>query len=220
MRKPSTLDALFTAPRQGILVATLMQPERWWYLSDLARHLQVHHATLQRELARLSAVEILQTRWDGNRVYYRANQDAPVFPELCALLAKTAGLGDVLRDVLRPFAGKIGFAFVYGSIARAAESVESDVDVMIVGDVSLKTLAPALRAAEKRIGRPVNASLYDAGDFTGKVKAGNHFVLEVLEQPKLFIVGTHDDLEQMAQGWPNRGARPRAHRDRRTKTGR
>ena len=69
MRRPSTLDALFPVPRQGILAATLMEPERWWYLSDLARHLKVHYATLQRELARLSkaAKEI-----DAASKYYAA----------------------------------------------------------------------------------------------------------------------------------------------------
>src|SRR5439155_18187215 len=91
MRRPSTLDALFTVPRQGILAATLMEPERWWYLSDLARHLGVHHATLQRELARLTQAEILLTKRDGNRAYYRANADSPVFPDLRNLLMKTAG---------------------------------------------------------------------------------------------------------------------------------
>ena len=112
MRRPSTLDALFTAPRQGILAATLMEPERWWYLSDLARHLGVHHATLQRELTRLSKAEILQTRRDGNRAYYRANADSPIFPELRNLLMKTAGLVDALREVLRPFEKVVKVAFV------------------------------------------------------------------------------------------------------------
>jgi predicted nucleotidyltransferase len=186
-----------------------MEPERWWYLSDLARQLGVHHATLQRELARLTSAEILVTRRDGNRAYYRANSDSPIFPELRALLTKTAGLVDALRDALRPFAKRIASAFVYGSVARAAEASESDIDLMIIGDVGLRDLAPALRKAEKLVRRPVNPSLYPAIEFSEKVASGNHFLREVLDKEKLFVVGNQNDLDGLAQGRATRN--PQAH---------
>ena len=216
MRRPSTLDALFTAPRQGILAATLMEPERWWYLSDLARHLGVHHATLQRELTRLSKAEILQTRRDGNRAYYRANADSPIFPELRNLLMKTAGLVDALREVLRPFEKVVKVAFVYGSVARAAETSESDVDLMILGRVSLKALAPGLRKAEQRLRRPVNPSVYGEAEFSKKLASGNQFLRNVLDKEKLFVVGTQGDLERLAQGLANRGPQAGSRGNRRT----
>ncbi len=196
-----------------------MEPERWWYLSDLARRLGVHHATLQRELARLSKAEILVTRRDGNRAYFRANPDSPIFPELRALLTKTAGLVDVLREALRPFAKRIESAFVFGSVARSAEASQSDVDLMIIGEVALKDLAPSLRSVEKLIGRPVNPSLYRASEFAKKVASDNHFILEVLDKKKVFVVGTQGDLERMAQGRASRSPRTLARRNRRTATG-
>jgi predicted nucleotidyltransferase len=218
MRKHSTLDALFTAPRQGILAATLMEPERWWYLSDLARQLGVHHATLQRELARLTRVEILVARKDGNRSYYRANPDSPIFPELRALLTKTAGLADAIKDALQPFATRITSAFVYGSVARSMQVSESDVDLMIIGEVALLDLVPTLRKAEKRIRRPVNPTLYRPDEFT-KAAATSDFLREVLDKEKLFVIGSQHDLDGLAQ----RGARrsPRAHtrRGRRASSG-
>lgn len=216
MRRPSVLAALFTAPRQGLLVSTLLEPERWWYLSDLARHLGVHHATLQRELGRLSAAGILVTRRDGNRVYYRANADSPIFPELRALLAKTAGLVDLLRESLQPFATRIGSAFVFGSIARASETPESDVDLMIIGEVALRELAPALRKAEKALRRPINPSLYRPAEFVEKVAAGSGFVREVLNEKKLFVVGDQNGLDGLVAGGARRGTQPRPRRDRRT----
>jgi predicted nucleotidyltransferase len=220
MRKSSALDALFTAPRQGILAATLMEPERWWYLSDLARHLAVHHATLQRELARLSRAEILLTKRDGNRAYFRANQDSPIFPELRTLLTKTAGLAEVLREALRPFASKIESAFIYGSVARAAEGSESDIDLMIIGESTLKGLTPALRAAEKLLRRPINANLYRASEFAKKATSQNHFLLGVLDKEKLFVVGTKDDLERLAKGRPSRSPQTRARRNHRAASSR
>lgn len=219
MRKPSTLDALFTAPRQGILAATLMDPERWWYLSDLARHLGLHHATLQRELARLSRAELLLTKRDGNRSYYRANPDSPVFPDLRALLTKTAGLLDALRDVLRPFANQIESAFIYGSIARATESSQSDVDLIVIGKITLKVQASGIRAAEKLLSRPANPNLYLVSEFARKVAAENPFLLEVLDKEKLFVVGTQQDLDRLAQGRAGRGTQARTRSGRRSATG-
>lgn len=210
MRRPSTLDALFTGPRQGILATTLMEPDRWWYLSDLARRLGVHHATLQRELTRLTKAEILLSKRDGNRAYYRANSDSPIFPELRTLLAKTAGLVDEIRDALLPFAKAIKVAFVYGSIPRGAESSESDVDLMIVGGVGLKALAPSLGRVEQVLRRPVNASIFSEKEFVERLNAKRgSFLRNVLMEEKLFVLGAPDDLERLAKGRANRGPRAR-----------
>lgn len=214
MRSHATLDALFTAPRQGILATTLMDPERWWYLSDLARHLGLHHATLQRELARLTRVQIVVSRRDGNRVYYKANLDSPVLPELRALFAKTAGVAGILRAALAPHTPLIECAFVFGSVARGTEAAESDVDLMVIGGATLKALAPALTTAERLLRRPVNASVHGVHDWTTKSATPSAFVRRVLNSDKLFVVGTEHDLERLARGRTDRATPPRARRTR------
>ena len=194
MRKKNPLDALFPRTRRAILAATLMDPSREWYLSDLARHLGVPPSSLQRELAGLVDAEILRRRVDGNRVYYRAEADNPIFGDLRGLLLRTAGLKDVLAECLSEFGSRIDAAFVYGSVARGDESASSDVDLMVIGDVGLSALAPALKQAESRLLRPVNPSVYRADEVAGKLRAGHHFLRTVLGGAKLFIVGGEDDL--------------------------
>jgi DNA-binding transcriptional ArsR family regulator len=125
MRKSRALDALFPKTRQVILAATVLHPERWWYLSDLAKHLGVRPSSLQRELTSLVDAGVLRRRQDGNRVYFQAQPDCPFLPELQGLLVKTAGVVDTLREVLSPFAKRIDWAFVYGSMARAEELASS-----------------------------------------------------------------------------------------------
>src|SRR5262245_30298930 len=110
MRKKRPLDSLFPRTRQAILTATLLQPDRWWYLSDLAKHLGVPPSSLQRELAALVSAHILCRRRDGNRVYCQANADCPFLPKLQGLLVKTAGMVDVLHEALTPFAKRIDWA--------------------------------------------------------------------------------------------------------------
>jgi DNA-binding transcriptional ArsR family regulator len=101
MHKSSILDALFPAVRQQILAATLLEPEKWWYLTELAAHLGTSPSTLQRELGALSRSGLLELRQDGRRTYYRANAGSPVFSELRELFGKTAGIIPTLRPVLK-----------------------------------------------------------------------------------------------------------------------
>ena len=97
MRKSLVLDALFPAIRQQILAATLLEAEKWWYLSELASHLGTSPSSLQRELGALTRSELLEHRLDGRRTYYKANTASPVFGELHKLFGKTAGIIDWRR---------------------------------------------------------------------------------------------------------------------------
>ena len=220
MRKSRPLNALFPRIRQALLAATVLHPDRWWYLSDLAQHLDVRPSSLQRELAALVDAGILRRRRDGNRVYFQSNPDCPFLPELQGLLVKTTGVVDTLREVLGRFAKRIDWAFVYGSMARAEELASSDVDLMIIGHVGLADLTPALRRAEGRLGRAVNPTLYTHEEFATKLHSGHHFLKTVLDGDKLFILGdphelaaaTHSPLGAATHAKPPRARRLTGHR--------
>jgi hypothetical protein len=92
MRKSSPIDPLINKTTQDLLAATVLRPERSWYLSDLARHLRRRPSSLQEPLAALVAAGVLSRRKEGNRVYFQANPDCPFLPELQGLMAKTVGL--------------------------------------------------------------------------------------------------------------------------------
>jgi predicted nucleotidyltransferase len=203
MRETSALDALFPKIRQGILAATVMQPDRWWFLSDLARHLGVTPSSLQRELKSLVNAEILTRRQEGKQVYFQPNPECPFLAELQGLMAKTAGLTDILKEALEPLAEAIDCAFIFGSLARSEEHSASDVDLMIIGRIGLAMLSPVLRDAEERLNRPVNPTVYLREEFADKIKARHHFLSAVLKGKKLFIIGNKDDLAAAS------GKRPR-----------
>ena len=194
MRNTSALDALFPKTRQGILAATLVQPEKVWYVSELARRMGVPSSSLQRELQELTNAGILKSYRQGRMVYYRANSDSPLFPELRGLLLKTSGLVDVLRDALKPVAGRITLAFVYGSIASSQERSESDVDLMVIGSVSPSDLALPLRTAREQLGREINPTVYSVTEFKRKRDAKDHFLSQVLTGPRLIVLGSENDL--------------------------
>jgi predicted nucleotidyltransferase len=200
MRKLRTLDALLPKTRQGILAATLVQPEKAWYVSELARRMGVPASSLQRELQDLSEVGILKTHRQGRMVYYQANTDSPLFPDLRGLLLKTAGLVDVLAHALKPLAARLRTAFVYGSIAAGSEQSDSDIDLMIVGQVSPTELALPLRRARELLGREINPTLYTPAEFDKKRAANDSFLKQVLDKPKLFVLGNNNELGNVAGG--------------------
>lgn len=198
MRNVSTLDALFPKTRQGILAATLVQPEKAWYVSELARRMEVPPSSLQRELRDLEKAGILTANRQGRMVFYQANTASPVFSELRGLMVKTAGLADVLADALEPIAPRLRVAFVYGSIASGSEQADSDIDLMIVGNVSPLDLAVPLRRVRDLLGRDINPRVYTPAEFVKKRARRDHFLTRVLEKPKLFVLGNNDDLERAA----------------------
>ena len=194
------LDALLPKTRQGILAATLVRPEKAWYAAELAQRLGVPSSSLQCELRDLTDAGILKTHRQGRMVYYQANRESPVFPDLRGLLLKTAGLVDVLAQALKPVASKVTTAFVYGSIAAGGESSESDIDLMVMGEVSPQDLALPLRRARESLGREINPTVYTPAEFSRKRAANDHFLTQVLDKPRLIVLGNKDELGKIAGG--------------------
>lgn len=196
MRKFGMIDALFPAVRTGVLSATMLQPEHWWFMTELARHLEITPSSLQRELESLVSAGILLRRQDGRRTYFKANTDSPLFPELRGMLEKTTGIVPAIRAVLQQFEDQIEIALLYGSVARGEEHSASDVDLMIVGTLKQIDLLPALRKLEAAFRREVNATLFTSEEFHRKLAVKDHFVDSVLQGKTLLLKGTLHELDE------------------------
>lgn len=198
MRNSNILEVLFPDIRSKILATLLLQPEKQWFLSELAQYLGSQPSSLQREVEALSRAGLLEQTKDGRRVYFKADTDSPVFSDLKGLFEKTAGLIPILRKELDAFGERIRLAFLYGSTARSEESSESDVDLMIVGDVGLSDLVPSLRRVEQKLGRPVNPTIYSSKEFKAKARNQDHFLTTVLGGAKQFVKGNDVELATVA----------------------
>ena len=193
----SLLDVLVPKARALVLSVLLVNSEKKWHLRALARETGMSAPTVQEEANGLSTAGILLRERSGNRVYYRANPQCPIYPELKMLIIKTVGLADVLRDALKPLAAKIKVAFIYGSFARGKERADSDVDVMVIGDVSFGEVVDVLYDTQKVLSREVNPSVYPVAEYLEKRAAGHHFIKEVIEGAKIFLIGDADELAEM-----------------------
>ena len=198
-RTSPVMDVLLPKTKQHLLSAILLQPDRSWYLRELARHLHVPSSSLQRELAQFVEAGIVAKRQDGNRVYFQADRTCPIFQELSKMLTKTVGLADLVRNALTPLKAKIDLAFIYGSVASSEERSSSDVDLMLVGKATLADLAVVLRSLEEQLGRSVNTTVYTSHEFLKRISEKNHFLSSVLKTELLFIFGTSDDLARLTE---------------------
>ena len=151
--------------------------------------------TIKRELDRMVKVGILTLTKIGNQHHFQANSECPVYHELLAIVRKTFGITDVLKTALKPIDEKVTFAFVYGSVAKAEDRADSDIDLMLAGhDLAYAEVMERLSGAEDQLGRPINPTIYEADQFGVKLKKGNSFIKRVMDQPKLWIKGEENDI--------------------------
>jgi DNA-binding transcriptional ArsR family regulator len=192
---------LFGSTRREVLALLLGRPDQRFYLREILRAAGGGSGAVQRELKQLVDAGLVEREKQGRQVYFSANRQAAIFPELQAIIEKTAGAVDVLRAYLAPLlrAGRIEVAFVYGSVASGKQTARSDVDLVVVGDVSLAQLIPVLRAAEARLRREVNASVYPVTEFRDKARRGTPFLRRIMAGPKLFVAGDDRVLGRLAR---------------------
>jgi predicted nucleotidyltransferase len=190
-------DLLFGQTRSRILALLYGIPDRSFYVREIARQIDTSVGTVQRELKALSDVGLIDRSMRGKQVFYQVNKKHPVFEEMRSMIAKTTGVFDLLRSALGTLAKHISIAFVYGSIARGDDNAESDVDLMVVGSVTLDDLLKQLTPVERGLGRTINPSVYPLNQFRTRLQEGNHFLNSVLRGKKVFLIGEEDELRKV-----------------------
>jgi predicted nucleotidyltransferase len=189
---------LFGKTRRAILSLLYTHPDEKFYLRQIARFSNTGMGSVQRELKLLLNAGIIKAEPRGNMVNYHVNDKCTVYSELKGIIIKTAGMGDAIKASLSSISDKIKTAFIYGSFARGQERKDSDIDLMIIGDVSFSDAVESISSAQTSIGREINPSVYPVEEFRKKLKEGNHFLTSLLGDKKIFLIGDEDELGKLA----------------------
>jgi predicted nucleotidyltransferase len=187
-------SVLFTDYRRRVLGLLLLHPGQRYYLREIARLTGTVPGTLKRELTKLEQAGVLTVEKVGNQAHYAANRDCPIFEELANILRKTSGLADVLSEGLMPVAEKIDVAFVFGSMASGKANSASDIDLMVIGEVSFADVVARLHPMQETLGREINPKLYTRAEWRKLVHKNSAFVRDVLGKPMLFVIGNEQNL--------------------------
>lgn len=185
---------LFTDYRRKVLGLLLLHPEQQYHQREIARLTATVSGTLSRELAKLVDGGLLRKEAIGNQMHYRANRQCPIFEELASILRKTSGLADVLGEALLPLARQLQSAFVFGSMASGKAHAESDIDLLLIGDVTFSELIKVLYPLQETLGREINPKIYPRAEWQALIAQQGAFIQEVLHKPKVFIIGNEADL--------------------------
>jgi predicted nucleotidyltransferase len=163
---------------------------------ELARRCGLAPNQTSQQLHRLESIGLLRSERVGRSRVYRVDPEFPLLPELRSMVLKTTGLVGRLRDALRDL--PIEVALIFGSVAAGEDTRHSDVDLLVIGDVSGRDLAGATQPLQAEVGRPLNAVRYKAAEFHAKAQGRDLFVGEALAGPKVFVKGGPDDLRRLA----------------------
>lgn len=188
-------DVLFTPVQQRVLGLLFGQPERRYQSAELIRLAESGTGSVHRQLTRLAQTGLVTAETVGNQKFYQANPDSPVFSELVGLVRKTVGLVAPIQSALAPLGGEIAAAFVYGSVAKGNDHAASDIDLMVIAEeLDYAALYAALPAAEAALARTISPSVMTPEEWRRKRMQDDSFAARIAAQPKLFVIGSEDDL--------------------------
>jgi len=195
----STGSALFGKSRQAILDLLFSHSDEAFYLRQITRLTGLNLGSVQRGVERLTRVGIINRVSKGREVFFRANPSCPVFSELKGLIIKTSGAIEAIKRALSPLEEKMELAFIYGSTATGTATADSDIDLFIVGTVTLDEVVLVLSKVEKSLAREINSSIFSEKEFQEKCRRKNHFVRSVMASDLQFLIGSSDELGRLAE---------------------
>ena len=171
--------------------------EEYLHIREIERRSGLAIGSVREEALNLVELGVVVRRKDGNRTYYEPNKKHPLYPEIRRIVLKTCGLTDVLKAALNK--PGVRSAFVFGSVAAGTEKPDSDVDLMVIGDVGLRKVSGMLSGMSETVGREINPHVMSAEEFVRRRRKKEHFVSTVMAAQKVFVTGTEDELEAMGE---------------------
>ena len=195
----NALKSLFSSQtRIELLRLFLLNPEQSYYLRQIQKKTSLSLRAVQRELANLCNIGLLAKNISGNRNYYVVNKECPLTVELKNIILKSTGISEALKQHLKN-EKDIDVAFIYGSYAKDKENLLSDIDLFVIGNISSRRLSSILSKEKSALGREINFNLYAGEDFIDRLDDKNHFILSVLKDKKIFVIGDTNGLKAICR---------------------
>lgn len=192
-------NSLFSGTRKSVLALLFSHVGESFYLREIVRLIGHGMGAVQRELDNLTLGGIIKRERHGNQVHFSVNEECPIFFELKSLVLKTAGIAGTIQEALAKHEDRIDFTFIYGSFAKGEEEVVSDVDLMIIGDISSIEVAAVLGPLHDVLGREISPVTYTAEEFRAKLINRHHFIDSVTQGSKIFLIGNEDEFRKLGE---------------------
>lgn len=193
------IEFMFSPYRRQVLAVLLLRPDEQFHVRELDRITGVSAGSLHRELKAMAESGLLLREKIGNQVFYRANTDCSIYEELASIFRKTMGLTSILQDALSDLGDEVQAAFVFGSMASGRQTAGSDLDICVLGEVSLLDVVKALSPVQEALQREVNPVVMTPKKFSDLSRKKDRFVTRVLSEPILFVKANRDELAELTE---------------------
>lgn len=187
------LTKLFSSTRAELLSLFFNNPDGRFYLREIARHIGKDAAGIKRELDTLVKIGILGREKRGVQKYYYADKSSPVYTELKGLIFKTTGVQGSVKAALSRLKG-VKAAFIYGSYAKGAEKADSNINLMVVGQVNITELNDMVMALEEKLKRDIDYLVFDELEYRKRKETKDPFIRDIVKGKKIFLTGKEDEL--------------------------
>jgi len=187
------LEAIISSrTRVKLLTLFLLSPGREYYVREIVRMTEENINAVRRELANLESFGLISRQKKGNQQYYTVNREFFLYEDLQKIVLKTEGVVETLKEGLADLE-HIVCMFIYGSFAKGTAGSKSDIDLFIIGDIDENQLIPLVHERERALNREINYTLMRPHEMEQRKRTGDPFVKNVMQEPKVIIIGTCDD---------------------------
>ena len=176
-----------------ILKLFFKDPEKEYYFREIAKNLNKEPSHYQKYLDNLVADKVLLDERRGNMRFFRLNGRHPLYKEIKSIISKTTGLENELKELI-DILDNVECAFVFGSIAKGTENNNSDVDLMLIGDIDQNALIAQISSLEGKIAREINYHIYSRQEIIKKIKERDGFISNILLSPIIKLKGNPCDF--------------------------
>lgn len=190
-------------------------PDQQYFIQEIGRILAKKPGVFQRTLYDLEREGILQSEYMANARYFRANREYPLYKEYRSIVSKTIGVIGSVKEVLEK-AGRIDFSFLYGSFAKSKEDYLSDIDLVIVGAPDEDLIIREFGKLEEYLKREINYKLYSLKSFLESARRKDPFLLGILKDHVIMLIGGEDELRRTAEGSSYKKTKPRSRTDKKS----
>jgi len=194
------LEALLGSKlRSKVLGWLFTHPDERYFVRQLTSLVKEDSTNVSRELSRLEKAGILVSTIEGKHKYYQANRQSPLFDELHGLMLKTVGVADIIKKALEPRMADIKLAFIFGSLAKKSEHRFSDIDLLVVGNITFGEVVDLISTAEGTLNRELNPVVYTLSEFNKRISENHYFISDILSGDKIFVVGDENELQSLVK---------------------
>lgn len=189
----SLQDFMISKVRVKMVEMFFTHQTEMYYVREITRQIKEEINAVRRELDRMLAAGILKSEQRGNRLYYSLNPKYVYFQELQQMVAKSTGLGDKIRKARRKL-GTIAFVMFSVRFIKGLAPRQSEVDLLVVGDIVLPELELLVKQEESRLGREINYAVFSADEFEFRKTRRDPFIMDVLYGSRVMVIGSEEEF--------------------------